>query len=309
MISVIVPLYNEEENVRPFYQELRKALQGIRQPYEIIYIDDGSKDRTGEELIRIKKQDRHVRLIQLRTHLGKSAALNSGFRNAGGSIVFTIDGDLQDDPKEIPRFIAKLNEGYDLVSGWKKVRRDPFGKRLPSQIFNWLVRHLTKVPIHDSNCGFKAYRAEVTRSLRIYGELHRYIPSLVASKGFRVTEIAVNHRARKYGKSKYGFSRLIKGLLDLLTIRYNATYQNRPMHFFGTLGIISVASGILLGIALTYLTLVQHIDILRPLLFLALLLVIVGVQLFSTGLLGEMIVHDREDAEDHLGKNIVVERT
>ncbi len=308
MISVIIPLYNERENVRPFYQELTAVLQSVRQPYEILYIDDGSRDGTGQELLKLQETDKHVRVAQFRRNLGKSAALNLGFKEAKGDIIFTIDGDLQDDPKEIPRFIAKLNEGFDLVCGWKRIRRDPFGKLLPSKIFNWLVRKLTRVPVHDANCGFKAYRSTVTRSLHIYGELHRYIPSLVYGKGFKVGEIVVNHRPRKFGKSKYGFSRLIKGFLDLMTIRYIAMYQNRPMHFFGTLGILSVVSGTLLGLTLAYLSLIRSIIILRPLLFLALLLVIVGVQLFSTGLLGEMIVHIREHTENDLKESVISQR-
>ncbi|MEM4246845.1 MAG: glycosyltransferase family 2 protein [Candidatus Woesearchaeota archaeon] len=300
VISVIIPVYNEVQNIPLLYRELSGVLQKASHSYEIIFIDDGSRDGTGELLERMEHDDKHLRVFRFRRNLGKSAALNLGFREAKGDIIFTMDGDLQDDPNEIPRFIAKITEGYDLVSGWKKVRRDPIGKRIPSKIFNWLVRTITKVPVHDSNCGFKAYRAEVTHNLKVYGELHRYIPSLVFWKGYKVTEIPVHHRARKYGKSKFGFSRLIKGFLDLLTIRYLVTYQYRPMHFFGTVGILSVASGTLLGLVLAYLSLIKHIIILRPLLFLALLLVIVGMQLFSTGLLGEMIAHSNENSENDL---------
>jgi len=300
MISVIVPVYNERDNVMPFYQELLSVFHALKAEYEIIYVDDGSRDGTGENLLRLQQLNPSVKVFQFRRNLGKSAALNLGFKQARGSIIFTMDGDLQDDPKEIPRFVAKLAEGYDLVSGWKRVRRDPFGKRFPSRIFNWLVRKLTGVPVHDSNCGFKAYRTQAIKDLNLYGELHRYIPSLVHWKGYRVGEIVVHHRSRKFGKSKYGFSRLIKGFLDLLTIRYIMTFKNRPMHFFGTLGIASIVSGTVLGLVLAYLSLIEHIIIVRPLLFLALLLIIVGIQLFSTGLLGEMIAQLREKDESYI---------
>ena len=306
MISIVIPVYNERENIAPLYHELTAVLISLHKPYELLYIDDGSTDGTSLELSKYKA-DPHLRMFQFRRNMGKAAALNLAFQEAKGDVVFTMDGDLQDDPHEIPHFISKLDEGYDLVNGWKKVRKDPLGKRLPSKIFNYLVRKITKVPVHDSNCGFKAYRSEVVKTLKMYGELHRYIPSLVQAKGFRVGEIPVHHRARKFGKSKYGLSRLTRGFLDLLTIRYIVTYHNKPMHFFGTLGIISVLSGTFLGLLLAYLSIIQNIIIIRPLLFLALLLVIVGVQLFSTGLLGEMIVQIAEEDEKYI-KDVLIKQ-
>jgi glycosyltransferase involved in cell wall biosynthesis len=306
--SIVIPVYNERNNVLLLHKELTQVMQSLNKQYEIIFIDDGSRDGTGQVLECLERNDYNVRIFRFRRNLGKSAALNLGFRKAVGSIIFTMDGDLQDDPNEIPRFIAKINEGYDLVCGWKKVRQDPISKRVPSRIFNWLVRATTKVPVHDSNCGFKAYRTEVAHNLKIYGELHRYIPSLALWKGYKISEITVHHRARKYGKSKFGASRLIKGFLDLLTIRYIEIYQNRPMHFFGTLGILSIAAGTLLGIVLAYLSLIEQMIILRPLLFLALLLVIGGLQLFSTGILGEMITHRSENVENDLKESLIPPR-
>ena len=228
-ISVVVPVCNEQDDVA----ELARRLMEVLAPDdEIVFVDDGSADATWPELEKLHRPGR-VRLVKLRANFGKAAALMAGFARARGNLVFTIDGDLQDDPAEIPRFAAKLNEGFDLVSGWKKRRRDPLGKVIASRVFNACVRRLTRVNLHDMNCGFKCYRGELARRLRIYGELHRFIPALVAWQGYRVGEIEVAHSARLHGRSKYGFSRLFKGFFDLITVLLATRFADRPAHAFG----------------------------------------------------------------------------
>ncbi|MBI4153986.1 glycosyltransferase family 2 protein, partial [Candidatus Woesearchaeota archaeon] len=246
-ISVVIPVYNEEPNVAALYQKLTEALEGMTSFYELIYVDDGSRDKTFDVLKELAKKDKHLRVLRFRRNFGKAAALSAGFEAAQGKVVFTMDGDLQDSPSEMPRFLEKLKEGYDLVNGWKVKRKDPLSKTLPSKIFNRLTSCVTGVKVHDSNCGFKAYRREVLDSLVLYGELHRYIPALVALQGFRVGEIPVKHFPRKYGNSKYGVSRLFKGFLDLMTVRYLMSYKDRPLHLFGLIGLVLAFLGSLLG--------------------------------------------------------------
>lgn len=302
-ISIVIPVYNEQKNVDLLYWQLKRVLYTLPLKSEIIFVDDGSKDQTAQKIQLITLKDSKVKLLQLRKNFGKSDALSAGFNEAEGNIIITMDGDLQDDPQEIPRFIEKMNQGYDLVSGWKYHRKDPLTKTLPSKIFNKMARMITGIRIHDMNCGYKAYTRELAKTVKVYGELHRYIPALAQWGGFRVGEIKVTHHPRKYGKSKYGVSRIIKGLLDLITIKYITTYLKRPLHFFGTVGIIGISAGAVMGLALAYLNLVYNTVILRPALFLAILLILMGLQLFSTGLIAEMITHTRSDQTESKIKN------
>lgn len=290
-ISVVIPVMNEEGNLHELHERLAAALSATGVPWEILFIDDGSTDGTWREITRLRAGDPHVVAIQHRRNFGKAQALANGFALASGHTIITMDGDLQDDPDEIPRMLEKLNEGYDLVSGWKQNRQDPRGKTAPSKLFNWTVRTVTGVELHDFNCGFKAYRREVTDTIRVYGELHRFTPVLASAEGFRVAELPVKHHARAWGKSKYGLKRLFKGFLDLITVFFLTNYRQRPMHLFGVPGIISVALGVLMGLKLSWDRLVNDEIIgTRPLLLLAVLLIVVGVQFFGLGLLGEFLV-------------------
>ncbi len=291
-LSFVIPAKDEEGSVGPLYKEISEVMKKIKLPYQIIFVDDGSQDKTFQNLKKIKKQDRRVKVVRLRGNFGKSIALQTGFDEARGDIIFTLDADLQDNPREIGRFLKKISEGYDLVSGWKKVRHDPsLSKVLPSRILNSLTRYLTKVPIHDTNCGFKAYKKEVVKNLNLYGELYRFIPIIASKQNYLVGEIIVDHRPRKYGKTKYGWTRGVKGILDLLTIVFITGYMKRPGHFFGTLGLSSFTIGFLVGLYITYLRVTTGgIASHQPLLIFGLLLMIVGVQLISTGLLAEMML-------------------
>jgi glycosyltransferase involved in cell wall biosynthesis len=298
-ISFIIPAKNEEDSVKPLYEEIISVVEKQEKSFEIIFIDDGSTDNTFEELKKLNQKDSRVRIIKFRGNLGKSAALQTGFIEAKGNILITLDADLQDDPKEIPSFLKKIDEGYDLVSGWKKTRHDPaVGKVLPSRIINFLVRRLTGLSIHDTNCGFKAYRKEVISNLSLYGELYRFIPVIAFKQNFKVGEIVVEHRKRQFGKTKFGWTRGIKGILDLLTIVFLTTYVKRPGHFFGTMGLGSFFLGFLVGLYITFLRLTTGtIQDRHPLLFFGMLLMIVGVQLISTGLLAEMIIFSKEKVD------------
>lgn len=296
-LSLIIPVKDEQESLNILCDELLDTLKNLDYAYEIIFIDDGSKDQTFETLREINKKNEKVSAIKLRGNFGKSIALQTGFDNASGDIIITIDGDLQDNPSEIPNFLNKINEGYDLVSGWKKRRVDPsLSKVIPSRIINFLTRLLTGVQIHDVNCGYKAYRKEVVENLNLYGELYRYIPVLAAKQNFKVGEIQVEHRSRKFGKSKFGWSRGIKGILDLLTIVFITGYLKRPGHFFGTLGLLSFTTGFIIGLYISYIRFsTGSIQYRTPLLFLGILLMIIGVQLVSTGLLAELIISYNND--------------
>jgi glycosyltransferase involved in cell wall biosynthesis len=292
-ISVVIPVMNEEGNLPELHQRLDSALRTTGVDWEILFIDDGSTDGTWREIIRLRSIDPHVVAIQHRRNFGKAQALANGFALARGNTVITMDGDLQDDPDEIPRMLERLNEGYDLVSGWKQNRQDPWGKTAPSKLFNWTVRTVTGVQLHDFNCGFKAYRGEVTETIRVYGELHRFTPVLASAEGFRISELPVKHHARSWGKSKYGLKRLFKGFLDLITVFFLTNYRQRPMHLFGIPGMISVALGVLMGLKLSWDRLVNDETIGgRPLLLLSVLLIVVGVQFFGLGLLGEFLVQE-----------------
>lgn len=289
-ISVVVPLFDEEGTLEELHEKLTRVLRELGDPYEILFVDDGSRDRSGKIVAALAERDPAVGYVRFRRNFGKSAALDAGFRRARGEIVITMDADLQDDPEEIPRLVAALEEQkLDLVSGWKKKRHDPLGKTLPSKLFNWTVRTLTGIKLNDFNCGLKAYRAEAIDGLDLYGELHRYIPVLVAWRGFAVGELAVKHHPRKWGHSKYGIERMAKGFFDLLTVILLTRYRRRPLHLFGWAGLVMFLLGFACLFYLTVIWFLGHGIGTRPLLFLGVLLVTVGVQLVSTGLLGEMI--------------------
>lgn len=305
-ISVVVPLYNEEESLRELHQQLRTALSRVTHRYEIIFVDDGSSDRSFEGLRNLKRIDHRIKIIRFRRNYGKSAALSVGFQQAQGNIVITMDADLQDDPAEIPSFVKRINEGYDLVSGWKKVRRDPITKTVPSRFFNFITSVMTGIRIHDFNCGFKAYRKDVVKAVKVYGELHRYIPALAHWEGFRIGEMVVNHRPRKYGKTKFGLGRFWKGFLDLLTVLFTTRYFRRPLHLFGFWGIVAAVLG--LGVdgwlAIEWLTGETSLSN-RPLFLGGILLIIVGIQFISIGLLGEMISKTKQLNEEYSIRDII----
>ena len=295
MISVIVPVQDEEHSVEPLLDELAHALAPLETTWEAIFVDDGSTDGTFARLSRLHDLHENVRVVRLRRNFGKAAALAAGFAEATGEIVVTIDGDRQDDPEEIPRLLAKLDEGFDLVSGWKAHRRDPLSRRVLSRIFNAVAGRMSGLRLHDLNCGLKAYRAEVVHGLRLYGELHRYIPVLAHYRGFRIAEIPVNHRPRAHGRSRYGVERYVRGFLDLLTVTFVGRYRHRPLHLFGGLGLALLAGG---SAILVYLTVVKIGGASiggRPLLTLGVLLVVVGMQFLSLGLLTELITSHNEE--------------
>jgi dolichol-phosphate mannosyltransferase len=295
VISVVVPVHDEDRSVELLYDELASALDPLERPWEAVFVDDGSTDGSFAALTRLHGRAPNVRVVRLRRNFGKSAALAAGFRHAEGSVVVTIDADLQDDPAEIPRLLAKLDEGFDLVSGWKAQRRDPWSRRLVSKIFNSVVGRSSGLKLHDMNCGLKAYRAEVVRSLRIYGELHRFLPVLAHDRGFRVAELPVNHRPREHGRSRYGVERYMRGFLDFLTVSFMGRYRHRPLHLFGGLGLVFAAIGSAVLVYLTILKLTGAAIGHRPLLTLGVLLVVVGFQFFSLGLLSELITSHHEE--------------
>jgi glycosyltransferase involved in cell wall biosynthesis len=298
VISVVVPVYNEERSVALLYEELQAALEPVGEPWEAVYVDDGSTDGSFAALTRLHAAHENVRVVRLRRNFGKAAALAAGFANASGEVIVTIDGDLQDDPSEIPHLLAKLDEGFDLVSGWKAKRRDPIARRAFSRVFNGAVGLVSGVHLHDMNCGLKAYRASVVRRLPLYGELHRFLPVLAHQRGYRIAELPVNHRPRAHGRSRYGFERYLRGFFDLLTVSFIGRYRHRPLHLFGGLGLLTMVGG---GACLVYLTLLKaqgHAIGNRPLLILGVLLVVVGIQLLSIGLIGEMITSLHEERAD-----------
>jgi glycosyltransferase involved in cell wall biosynthesis len=295
VISVVVPIYNEERSVALLYEELQAALDPLDDEWEAVYVDDGSTDDSFGALTRLHARAPNVRVVRLRRNFGKAAALAAGFAQAQGDVVVTIDGDLQDDPSEIPRLLAKLDEGFDLVTGWKTHRRDPITRRVPSKIFNWVAGRMSGLRLHDMNCGLKAYRDEVVRGLVLYGELHRFIPVLAHERGYRVAELPVHHRPREHGRSRYGPERYLRGFLDLLTVSFMGRYRHRPLHLFGGLGLILGLTGFVVLAYLTVVKLAGHAIGQRPLLTLGVLLVVVGLQFFSLGLISEMITSHHEE--------------
>lgn len=295
MISVVVPLLNEERSLEALHHELTDALEPYGEPFEVIFVDDGSTDESRSVLSRLHEHAANVVVIHLRRNFGKAAALQAAFTQAHGDTIVTIDADLQDDPAEIPQLLAKLDEGFDLVSGWKKKRNDPWARRLFSRLFNWSVKVVSGVRLHDVNCGLKAYRVEVVKDMRLYGELHRFIPVLAAYQGFRVAEIVVNHRARQHGRSRYGPERYLRGFFDLLSVTFMGRYRHRPLHLFGGIGLLMGAVGFIVLLYLTMLWIwgqpIGH----RPLLTLGVLLVVVGIQFVSLGLISELVTSQHEE--------------
>jgi len=297
-VSILIPVYNEKESLPELHQRLVTVMVEQGDPFEIIYVNDGSIDGSADVLDACFAGDARVQVIHFRKNFGKAAALSAGFSIARGVELVTLDADLQDLPEEIPRFLDKLHEGYDLVSGWKYPRRDPLSRRLASRIYNRVTRFLSRVPLHDMNCGFKAFSREATHSLRLYGELHRYIPVIVHSKGFQVGEIQIAHHPRRFGSSKYGLWRFISGFFDLITVLMLTRFMSRPLHVFGLIGSLAVLAGGATSLYLIISRLFGEYLSNRPLFYLALSVLIVGVQLVFFGLLAEMIAHSR-DTEAH----------
>ena len=302
MLSAVVPVLNEAESLVALHAELSTVAQEHGYDLEIIFVDDGSTDASWKQIESLAAADPCVRGIRFRRNFGKAAALSAGFAAARGDIVLTLDADLQDDPREIPRFLAEMDKGLDCISGWKQLRHDPWHKVLPSRVFNWLVGAMTGVRLHDHNCGFKAYRREIFDEVRLYGELHRFVPVLAAARGWKVGEIVVNHRPRKFGQSKYGLTRIVKGFLDLLTVYFLTGFEQRPQHLLGTLGIVAFGIGL---IGLSYLTLTWFlVNALnwnqafpdwkfqplheRPALLYSVAMLLLGAQFISMGFLAEL---------------------
>jgi glycosyltransferase involved in cell wall biosynthesis len=298
-ISIVIPLHNEEESLPELYAGLTAVLTGLTDKYEILFVNDGSRDNSQNVIKTLAANDKHVKCIAFRKNYGKAAALAVGFKAAENEIIISMDSDLQDDPFAIPEMVKLIEDGYDLVSGWKKKRYDPLIYTFPSKIWNSFTSWVAGVKLHDFNCGFKAYRAETAKSLDIYGERHRYLPVFAHWNGFRVTEIAVPHHARKFGKSKYGVDKFVKGTLDLLTIVFLRKYLKNPLHFFGALGILFFLAGT--GI-LGYFGILWAVEgrlHIRPLMLLGVGAILMGVQLFSIGLICELIAHTSE-RDDYL---------
>jgi glycosyltransferase involved in cell wall biosynthesis len=304
IISVIIPSYNEEESIVELSISLKKVFERMHANYEVIFIDDGSSDDSFQKIREVNRLNNRFKCIKFKRNYGKSAALSEGFKAAKGDIIITMDADLQDDPEEIPSLIQKLNQGYDMVSGWKKKRYDPFIKRISSKFFNFVTSKLVGLKLHDYNCGLKAYKKEVTKNIKIYGEMHRYIPAIAYISGYRITEITVTHHPRKFGKTKFGSSRFIKGLLDLLTVLFTSKFIKRPLHFFGVIGIISFIAGFGILIYLTILKFFESVPISnRPLFMIGILFAIVGIQFISLGLIAEMITKTSLEND-----NIIIEK-
>jgi glycosyltransferase involved in cell wall biosynthesis len=306
-ISVVLPIYNEEKNVSLLKEELLPVLEKTGKSFEIIAVDDGSKDQSFERLREWEQADHRVRVVRFRRNFGQTAAMSAGFDRARGKIVITMDADLQNDPNDIPKMLDKIEEGYDIVSGWRVERwkegfLSRFTRRIPSAIANWLISTTTGVFLHDYGCSLKIYRAEVVKNIHLYGDLHRFIPAVASNFGVTIAEMPVNYRQRRFGKSNYGLKRTIRVILDLITVRFLLSFSTRPIHIFGLLGLISGALGVILGAYLAIAKIFAGASLAeRPLLLLAILLIMVGVQLVTMGLLGEIVVRTYHETQ---GKTI-----
>ena len=303
-ISVIIPVFNERESLPDLVKELGKSLE-IYTEFEVIFIDDGSSDGSSEYLKELSMINKRYKLIEFYKNFGKSAALAEGFKIANGNYIITMDADLQDDPAEIPRLINKLEEGWDLVSGWKKVRNDPINKTFPSKVFNFVTKVMTGVKIHDFNCGLKGYKNVVIKSLDIFGGRHRYIPALAGQKKFKITEIIVNHRARKFGVTKYGGSRIFHGFFDLITILFLDRYDQKPLHLFGSFGLLFLNFGIITEIVVLYLKYIigEPFSMHIALMLFGIMLIVIGIQFFSIGLLAELFAGNQHNRENRIKNN------
>lgn len=299
-LSIVIPVYNEVESLPKLLETLHFHLKSLHLSYEILCIDDGSTDGSAQLLKKYAQSDPHLRAILLRRNYGQTPAMAAGFNHARGKAIITLDGDLQNDPEDIPRLLDKLNEGYDLVTGWRKDRQDAALTRLlPSKIANWLIGSITGVKVHDYGCTLKAYRSELVADMNLYGELHRFLPALAFIEGARIAELPVRHHARRYGSSKYGLSRTFRVVMDLLTVYFMRKFLTRPMHVFGMLGIVTTVLGVLLGFYLTYVKFGLNQDIGdRPLLILVAILILTGVQMFSIGLLGELLMRTYHESQN-----------
>jgi glycosyltransferase involved in cell wall biosynthesis len=299
-ISVVIPLRNESPNVPQLYRELTDALEAFGRPYEVLLIDDGSTDDTFDLLARLQATDGRLRVIRFRRNFGQTAAFAAGFSHARGRFIVTSDGDLQNDPRDIPAMVQQAECGPDIVAGWRKERKDPFiNRRLPSMLANWLISTATGVKLHDYGCSLKVFRADVVKSMRLYGEMHRFLPAIAAEQGVQIVEHVVNHRKRLHGRSKYGISRTVRVVLDLMTVKFLSSYSTRPLQMFGGVGLAMVTAGTLVSAWLVYVKFVQQEGIAdRPLLLLGVLMILGGIQLVMTGLLGEMLSRTYHESQD-----------
>jgi len=291
-VSFVIPVYNEEKNVPVLYKELIAASDTLRGTYEIVFVDDGSTDGSFPALKAIQAGDPRVKIIRLRRNFGQTAALSAGFDHARGGIIITLDADLQNDPADAPLLVAKIGEGYDIVCGWRIKRKDKFvSRRLPSKVANWIISKVTKVKLHDYGCTLKAFRGDIVKQIKLYGEMHRFIPAIASTMGTAIAEVPVNHRPRVHGKSKYNLSKSIRVVLDLLTVKFLLSYSTRPLQIFGLFGLIAGFIGGLMGGILSYQRLILKQSIAnRPLLLLSVLLIVIGIQFITMGLLGEIMV-------------------
>ncbi len=291
-LSVVIPAYNEEDNIPVLYERLKRVLDSLGREYEILFVDDGSLDGTWERLKEIAERDKRVKLIRFRKNYGQTAAMYAGFQHASGEVIITLDADLQNDPEDIPLLLQELEKGYDIVSGWRKDRKDPFlSRRLPSIIANWIISKVTGVKLHDYGCTLKAYRAHIIKRLELYGDMHRFLPALTKRLGAKITEIPVRHHPRMYGKSKYGIGRTVRVILDIFLVKFLNEYINKPMYVFGTLGFLLLSLGLAMLFYLVFIKLFLDEDIgRRPLLILSVLFTLAGIQLLSTGIIAELLV-------------------
>lgn len=307
-LSFVVPFMNEEDTLAELFDRIAvtvRPLLGDGGTFEVIFVDDGSTDGSVKRVERLCAQHREVSLIELQGNFGKSAALAAGFDRATGDVVFTLDADLQDDPKEIPRFLAELDNGLDVVSGYKQTRHDPFHKVIPSRVFNWMVRTLTGTRLRDVNCGFKAYRSVVVKNIRLYGELHRFVPVLAHLRRFKVGEITVQHHPRRFGVSKFGARRFFRGFMDLITVFFLLKYERKPSHLIGGFGALCLLAGLVVCGYLSTLWMMGAEIGHRPLLMLGVLLIVVGMQTLATGLIAELLVHLSGHQTPYLVRRVV----
>jgi len=309
-LSIVIPVYNEEESVSQLYNKLNETLPGLKLSYGVILVDDGSTDRSYSELQKIHKKNSSYKIIRFRRNFGQTSAMSAGFHYSSGDVIITLDGDLQNDPKDIPAILKKLDEGYDIVSGWRKDRKDKaVSRRFPSIVANKMISKLTGVHLHDYGCTLKAYRKEVIDNIELYGEMHRYIPAVASRMGVDVAEIPVAHHGRKYGKSKYGISRTIRVILDIITIKFLLSYSQRPIQIFGLLGLFSGTAGFIITLYLMIMRIFFSQSLAdRPLFILSIFMIFIGIQLITMGLLAEMnmrIYHEAQNKPTYVIKNII----